>query len=82
MDFELICRLLAQYDFVGFSAILLGLVIWLIKRLLIVLDRNSQLIAENTAALNTLAAMTADLLVINRGLHDKLISRPCIAREE
>ena len=73
---------LVRYGFVGFSAVLLGIVVWLIKRLLVVLERNSEVVNSNTAAINTLSAMTADLLVLNRNLHDKIISRPCISKEE
>ncbi len=73
---------IVQYGFLGFSAVLLGVVIWLIKRLLAVLEANNRIIASNTEAIRDLTAMTRDLLKLNRSLHDKIISRPCIAREE
>ena len=73
---------IVQFGFVGFSAVLLGLVIWLIKRLLAVLDANTRVIEANTAAIRDLTSMTSDLLKLNRSLHDKLISRPCIAHKE
>jgi hypothetical protein len=79
---ELLLQPLVQFGFVGFSAVLLGIVVWLIKRLLVVLERNTEVVALNTSAINTLTTMTADLLVLNRSLHDKIISRPCIAQEE
>lgn len=71
-----------QYGFLGFSVVLLGVVIWLIRKLLDVLEANNRIIAANTAAIRDLMRMTDDLLTLNRSLHDKLISRPCIAREE
>ena len=71
-----------QYGFLGFSAVLLGVVIWLIKKLLGVLEANSRVITANTAAIRDLMHMTSDLLKINRSLHDKVISRPCIAERE
>ena len=71
-----------QYGFLGFSAVLLGVVIWLIRRLLGVLEANSRIIAANTEAIKDLTNLTHDLLKISRSLHDKIISRPCIAREE
>ena len=71
-----------QYGFLGFSVVLLGVVIWLIRKLLDVLAANNRIIAANTEAIRDLTNMTADLLKINRSLHDKVISRPCIAREE
>ncbi len=75
-------RPVVQYGFLGFSGVLLGIVIWLIKRLLAVLDANNRIIAANTAAIRDLSTTTHDLLKINRSLHDKVISRPCIACKE
>jgi len=79
---ELILQPIVRFGFVGFSAVLLGVVIWLIKRLLVVLGRNTEVIARNTEAIRDLSSMTSDLLKLSRSLHDKLISRPCIARDE
>ena len=71
-----------QYGFLGFSVVLLGVVIWLIRKLLEVLEANNRVISANTEAIRDLSRMTVDLLNLNRSLHDKLISRPCIAKEE
>ena len=73
---------IVQYGFLGFSGVLLGVVIWLITRLLSVLEASNQVVIANTAAIQQLIEMTSDLLELNRSLHDKIISRPCIAREE
>ena len=70
---------LVQYGFLGFSAVLLGVVIWLIKRLLLVIAANNHVIAENAAATKLLTATVSDLMILTRSLHDKIISRPCIA---
>jgi len=79
---DLITQPIVQYGFVGFCAVLLGIVVWLIQRLLGVLDANNRIIAGNTEAIRAQAKMTQDLLVLNRSMHDKLLSRPCIARRE
>ena len=71
---------LVQYGFLGFSAVLLGVVIWLIKRLLLVISAMNTVVGENTAAMRLLNATVTDLMVLTRSLHDKIISRPCIAR--
>ncbi len=71
-----------QYGFVGFSAALLAVVVWLINRLLQVLDANNKIISSNTAAIRDLTQLTRDLLQINRTMHDKLLTRPCIATRE
>ena len=79
---ELVMQPIVQYGFLGFSAVLLDVVIWLIKRLLHVLQATNGIVAANTEAIRDLGQMTADLLKLNRSLHDKVISRPCIARKE
>jgi len=71
-----------QYGFLGFSVVLLGVVIWLIRKLLEVLQANNEIITANTEAIRELTAMTHDLMQLSRSVHDKVISRPCIAREE
>ena len=79
---EFVLQPIVRFGFVGFSAVLLGILVWLIKRLLAALERNTEVIAHNTQAIRDLSSMTTDLLALSRSLHDKLISRPCIAREE
>jgi hypothetical protein len=79
---EWIGQPVVQFGFIGFSAVLLGLVIWMIKRLLSVLLANTRVIEANTGAIRDLTSMTSDLLKLDRSLHDKLISRPCIAQKE
>jgi len=79
---ELLLQPVIQYGFLGFSVVLLGVVIWLIKRLLAVLEATNRIIAANTEAINDLTALTTDLLALNRSVHDKLLSRPCIADGE
>jgi hypothetical protein len=78
---ELILLPIVRFGFVGFSAVLLGIIVWLMRRLLGVLERNTEVISHNTDAIRDLATMTTDLLTLSRRLHDKLISRPCIARK-
>lgn len=79
---EFIMQPIIQYGFLGFSAVLLIMVGWLIRRLLTVLEANNKVIADNTLAINRVLDNTDDLLKLNRSLHDKIISRPCIAAME
>ena len=79
---QLFLQPIVQYGFLGFSAVLLGVVIWLIRRLLGVLEATNRIIAANTEAIHDLTSLTGDLLKLNRAVHDKLISRPCIAQGE
>lgn len=71
-----------QYGFLGFAVVLLGVIVWLIRRLLEVLEATNRIIAANTEAINDLTQLTGDLLILNRSMHDKLLSRPCIANGE
>lgn len=71
-----------QYGFLGFAGVLLGIIVWLIRKLLDVLEATNRIIAANTEAINDLSQATGDLLKLNRSVHDKLISRPCIANGE
>lgn len=79
---DIILSPVINYGFLGFSVVLLAVVIWLIKRLLSVMEANTAVIAENAAATKMLTATVSELMILNRSLHDKIISRPCIAREE
>ena len=79
---ELFLQPVVQYGFLGFSVVLLGIVIWLIRRLLGVLEATNRIIAANTEAIKDVTALTSELLTLNRQLHDKIISRPCIANGE
>jgi len=79
---DLFIEPLVQYGFVGMSALLLGIVVWLIRRLLSVLDQTNKVISANTEAIHEITTMTRDLLRLNRDLHNKVISRPCIAKRE
>lgn len=85
-----------QYGFAGFAVILAGIIVWLVRqfvkqneRLCSLLDRNNDVIEANTRAIeaNTRAVLdvderTRDELKLVRSLHDRLLARPCIAREE
>lgn len=71
-----------QYGFLGFSIVLLAMVIWLTHRLVGLVEQNNRIVAANTEAIRDLTKLTNDLLKLNRSVHDKLISRPCIAPHE
>ena len=79
---KLIVLPIVQYGFLGMSAVLLCIVVWLISKLLGVLKDTGRVIAANTEAVRDLTHMTRDLLLLNRTLYEKVITRPCIAREE
>ena len=64
-----------QFGFAGFAAVLLAILVWLIRRLLDVLD-------ANTEAIQGMSKTTSDEMRLMRDLYNKIISRPCIAKHE
>ena len=79
---EIVLQPVVQYGFLGFSAVLLGVVVWLVRRVLGVLEKTNSVIEGNTAAVRKVCHVTAELLREHRDLRDKIISRPCIAELE
>jgi len=82
MDSQLLNSPAIQYGFAGFSFILVGIIVWLISKLLTLLTKTNEIIAHNTKAIESIGRETSDLLFLNREIHDKLLSRPCIAQKE
>ena len=56
MNSDWVLQPLTQYGFLGLSAVLLALVVWLIKRLLAVLDANTRVIELCGASHNSIYA--------------------------
>lgn len=56
--------------------------VWLIRRLLALLQETSSVIAENTSAIRSSDLRSAELIALTNGLRDRLIARPCIAGHE
>lgn len=79
---DLLLTPIVQYGFLGFSVVLLGIVIWLISRLLEVMAENNRVLADHATAIRELMRVVSDLQRDHRKLYDKMLSRPCIAREE
>lgn len=70
---------LLQYGFAGFSIVLLGVLVWLIRELLSVLKENNRVIAENTQAIIAVDKNTTNAFEIMGEIKDELLKRPCIA---
>ena len=64
-----------QYGFAGFSVILLGILIWLIRELLFILRTNNKVIAKNTEAINNVAKVSSDSFSIMIQIKDELLRR-------
>jgi len=69
-----------QYGFAGFSVILLGILIWLVRELLKVLKENNKVIATNTAAIVQVDEHAKNTLAVSIECKNELLKRPCIAK--
>ena len=78
-----------QYGFAGLCLVLLAIVMWLVRRLLALLEAHGDVmlkvggvIEANTKAIAGVSKENRDSLMLLRSLNDKLLARPCIARHE
>ncbi len=69
---------LIQGGFAVFALLLLGVNVWLVKQLLKVLKDNSQVIAGNTRAIESVATVAFDTKNLMQELHNELLKRPCL----
>jgi len=67
-----------QYGFAGFAMVLFGALLWLVKVVLAAQKGSDQVIANNTAALNSLITSSDEARNESRKVHDQLLSRPCL----
>jgi len=68
-----------QYGFAGFCGVLIGVIVWMIKRLLGVLEKNSEVISTNTNAIQRVHDTMTDTLDVTIEVKDILNKKPCIA---
>lgn len=80
MDAQLIANPIIQYGFAGLCVVLLGFLAWLVKRLLAVLEKTTEVINQNTMVIGSLKEEQDEVKGIMIEIKDKLNSRPCIAR--
>jgi hypothetical protein len=69
---------LIQGGFAVFALLLLGVNVWLVKQLLKVLKDNSQVIAGNTRAIESVATIASDTKDLMQQVRDELLKRPCL----
>ena len=66
-----------QYGFAGFSLVLVGVIVWLVKQLLAMLRATNRTIAANTAAIVTLTATTGEVKFELAQMRDETLRRGC-----
>ncbi|MBE7558238.1 hypothetical protein HS125_04560 [bacterium] len=80
MEISPLMQPMVQYGFAGFCAVLLALLFWMMRRVLLLFEQNTQVIERNTAAIHAVDERTVDELKLVRKLYDLMLSRPCIAQ--
>lgn len=77
---EILNNPIIQYGFAGMCAVLLGIVVWLIQKLLDVIKENNSVIAKHNEILLQFSKTLTDTVDLQVELKDKLNTRPCIAK--
>jgi cell division protein FtsB len=73
MEPELIFEPLVEHGFMGLSAVLLAVLIWLLKKLLSLLESNNAVLAEHTQALRSLDLRNTELVRLTGDMRDRLL---------
>lgn len=71
-----------QLGFAGFAFLLIFVIVWLIRRLLAILDQTGKIIAGNTEAINRVHEAINDQKVVMNDIRDQLFQRPCLLQEK
>jgi len=67
-----------QYGFAGFSFVLLGVIFWMIRKLIDVVSKNSEVITINTKTIESLMEHSNEGISLMRDIYERLLSRPCM----
>lgn len=67
-----------QYGFAGFSMVLLGILIWLIRRLLDLLERVTGVMGEHSNLIKTLDAHFLESRETLFAMRDKFLTLKCV----
>lgn len=73
---------IVQYGFAGMCGVLLAILVWLIAKLMALLEKTNSIVEANTNAINALVGKVDMNIQISVECKDRLLSRPCIAKKE
>jgi hypothetical protein len=71
-----------QYGFAGLSLILLGFVVWLVKKIVRITEDCTRVMTNLLEKQSAQLTLLQDMIRLCRDIHDKLLARPCIAKRE
>lgn len=66
-----------QYGFAGFSLVLLGLLVWLVRQLIILQKHDTEVIAGNTQVVSGLTKAVESVLALQRETRDSIKAGRC-----
>ncbi|MFH0911718.1 MAG: hypothetical protein V1918_09475 [Planctomycetota bacterium] len=73
---------MVQFGFAGLSAVLLAMFLWLVRRVLDLLEETARVIAGNTAMLQSFGLKQEEGARLYSDLRDRLLSRPCLTLQD
>lgn len=75
-------EMVVQYGFAGFSIVLLGVLIWLLRKFIELQKQTIDALNENTDVTRGAKQKILTIEKTTFDIRDKLQSRPCIAKKE
>ncbi|OHB56126.1 MAG: hypothetical protein A2Y07_01245 [Planctomycetes bacterium GWF2_50_10] len=75
---ESIMQPIIQYGFAGMCGILLGILVWLISKLLAILEKTNSVIAANTEAIKIVEGHTSETITLLKDLRDRILQLKCV----
>lgn len=67
-----------QYGFAGMCVVLLGILVWLISKLLAILEKTNQVIAANTEAIKVVDSHASETFAMLKDLRDRILQLKCV----
>jgi hypothetical protein len=71
-----------QLGFAGFACLLTGIIVWLVRRLIDVINQNNAVISGNTEAIRRLRDVNDDQKALMEEIRDQLFQRPCLLQDQ
>ena len=79
MEKEILSSPMIQMGFAGLCLILLCINVWLVSKLLEVINNNTKAFCANMEAINNNTKMIEEQKTISKEVRDLLLCKPCIA---
>jgi hypothetical protein len=71
---------IVQYGFAGFCAVLLGIVVWLMNRVMQLIEQNNKVVSDNTAVMIKIHEQSDKTKEAVWEMREEFLRRPCIAK--